>query len=203
MVSSTTPIIRHISYFLIYCKQKGYSHHTQENYKRYLHKFILWLKENKKENLKPYELTIEDIDSYKVYLSRSQGEKGHPLKKVSQNYYLIALRALLGYFVARDVVCIPQGKITLPKDFRVHKTIKFLDFDQIGELLGAPNTKTKIQTVYGHNTSLINNYKITNNKGKIINQSPIWHIAEDAIKKEVIWLKNNIPVLQRTKISSR
>jgi site-specific recombinase XerD len=65
------------------------------------------------------------------------------LRKVTQNYYLIALRALLGYFVARDVVSLPTGKITLPRDTRAEKTVKFLNLEQIEKLLLAPDVKTR------------------------------------------------------------
>lgn len=139
------PIIKTIPDFLDYCEiEKGLSNNTQRNYKRYLNKFVLWLKIAKKENLKPNELTPEDIWNYRLYLSRFQDEKGKPLKKVTQNYYLIALRALLSYYTDKDISSIPADKVKLPKDARKEKTIKFLNLEQIEKLLLAPNTKTKI-----------------------------------------------------------
>jgi site-specific recombinase XerD len=145
MKKSNQPIIKHIPYFLDYCEiEKGLSNKTQENYQRYLNKFIMWLKKNKKEGLLPHELTSEDVWAYRLYLSRHTDEKGRPLKKVTQNYYLIALRALLSYFTAKDIVSLPADKITLPKDVRAEKTVKFLNLEQIERLLLAPNTKTLI-----------------------------------------------------------
>ena len=139
------PIIKTIPDFLDYCEiEKGLSNNTQRNYKRYLNKFVLWLKMAKKENLKPYELTPEDIWNYRLYLSRFQDKKGKPLKKVTQNYYLIALRALLSYYTDKDIVSIPADKVKLPKDAKKEKTIKFLNLEQIEKLLLSPNTKTKI-----------------------------------------------------------
>jgi len=64
------------------------------------------------------------------------------LKKISQNYYLIALRALLSYFTAKDIISLPSDKITLPKALEREKTLKFLNLDQIERLLLTPNTKT-------------------------------------------------------------
>ena len=61
------------------------------------------------------------------------------LKKVSQNYYLIALRALLSYFSAKDVISLPADKVSLPKDARSDKTVKFLNLEQIEKLLLAPD----------------------------------------------------------------
>ena len=93
---SNIPIIKQISDFLIYCKnEKGLSQKTQENYQRYLQKFILWLKRSKKESLLPHQLTADDIWAFRLYLSRFKSKNGQPLKKLTQNYYLIALRSLL------------------------------------------------------------------------------------------------------------
>jgi site-specific recombinase XerD len=143
MKKSNIPIIKHISNFLDYCEvEKGLAERTQENYQHYLQKFVSWLKKTQKETLLPHQLTPEDIWAYRLYLSRHTDEKGRPLKKVTQNYYLIALRALLSYFTAKDIVSLPADKITLPKDVRAEKTLKFLNLDQIERLLLAPNTKT-------------------------------------------------------------
>lgn len=145
MQKSNKPIIKHIPDFLDFCEvEKGLADKTQENYKRYLDKFVLWLEKTKKADFRPKDLTAEDIWDYRLYLSRYQDKKGHPLKKITQNYYLIALRALLGYFVTKDVVCIPPDKIALPKDAKREKTVKFLNLEQVEKLLTAPNPKDPI-----------------------------------------------------------
>lgn len=142
MKKSNLPIIKHIPDFLDYCEvEKGLSSKTQENYNHYLQKFILWLKNTKKEGLLPYELTADDIWAYRLYLSRFQDKKGHPLTRVTQNYYLIALRALLGYFTAKDIESLPADKIQLPKAATAEKTVKFLNLEQIEKLLLAPDVK--------------------------------------------------------------
>jgi len=144
MKKSDKPIIKHILDFLDYCEiEKGLSENTQKNYKRYLNKFVFWLKKKDKENLKPHEFTADDVWNYRVFLSRHRDNKGKTLKKISQNYYLIALRALLSYFAAKDIVCLPSDKITLPKDAKKGKTVKFLNLDQIEKLLLAPDTKKR------------------------------------------------------------
>ncbi len=142
MKKSNIPIIKHIPDFLDYCEvEKGLADRTQKNYQQYLKKFVSWLKMTKKEALLPHELTAEDIWAYRLYLSRYTDKKGRSLKKVTQNYYLIALRALLGYFTAKDIVSLPSDKITLPKDARAEKTVKFLNLEQIEKLLLAPNVR--------------------------------------------------------------
>ena len=145
MKESNKTIIKHIPDFLDYCEvEKGLSERTQENYHCYLKKFASWLKKVKKEDIKPHELTSDDIWNYRLFLSRNKHYRGKPLKKITQNYYLIALRALLSYFTARDIVSLPADKIKLPKDAKKEKTVKFLNLEQIERLLLAPNTKNKI-----------------------------------------------------------
>ncbi|KPJ71295.1 hypothetical protein AMJ50_02715 [Parcubacteria bacterium DG_74_3] len=144
MKKSNKSIIKYIPDFLDYCEiEKGLSSNTQENYDRYLERFTSWLKITHKEDLLPHELTSGDIWDYRLYLSRKYKHKGTNLKKITQNYYLIALRALLGYFTDKDIVSLPADKIKLPKDARAEKTIKFLNLEQIERLLLAPDTKTK------------------------------------------------------------
>ncbi|MDP3990859.1 MAG: tyrosine-type recombinase/integrase [Candidatus Nealsonbacteria bacterium] len=143
MEKPNAPIIKHIPDFLDYCEvEKGLADKTQENYKRYLDKFVSWLTKTHKQDITPGELTPDDIWAYRLFLSRSQNDKGQVLKRSTQNYYLVALRALLGYFVAKDIQSIPPGKITLPKDVKGQKTVKFLNLDQIEKLLLAPDQKT-------------------------------------------------------------
>ncbi len=143
MEKSTKSIISQITDFLDYCEvEKGLRNNTQKNYQRYLNKFVGWLKFKKLQSLLPHDLTPEHIWEYRLYLSRYQNPKtGHPLKKSTQNYYLIALRAFLGYFVAKDIISIPPDKISLPKADKSAKIVKFLNLDQIEKLLTAVNPK--------------------------------------------------------------
>ena len=142
MKKSDKKILAHIPDFLDYCEvEKGLSDKTQENYQRYLQKFASWLEKTKKTNIRPHELTPDDIWNYRLYLSRSKHYRGKSLKKISQNYYLIALRALLSYFTAKDIVSLPADKIKLPKDAKKENVVKFLSLEQIEKLLLAPNTK--------------------------------------------------------------
>jgi len=140
MRESSKPIIEHIPLFLNYCKDTGLAIRTQENYRIYLKKFIKWLEKENKNKLLPHELTPEDIQAYKEYLSHhTAGQNGLPLKKVTQNYYLIALRALLGYFTAKDIVSLPADKITLLGGIKAEKRLNYLNPEQIKALLEAPS----------------------------------------------------------------
>lgn len=146
MENSTKPIAQHLRDFLDYCEvEKGLRDNTQKNYERYLHKFTGWLEGQNLKGLLPHQLTPEHIWDYRLYLSRHQNPKnGFPLKKSTQHYYLIALRAFLAYFVAKDIVSLPPGKITLPRGDKREKAIKFLNLEQIEKLLTAAEPKDNI-----------------------------------------------------------
>lgn len=141
MQKSNKPIIKQIPDFLDYCEiEKGLSDNTQKNYSRYLKKFTDWLKATKKENMLPHELTPDDIWNYRLFLARFKNQNNDaPLSKLTQNYYLIALRALLSFFTDKDIISLPADKIQLPKDAKKEKTVKFLNLDQVEKLLLAPN----------------------------------------------------------------
>ncbi|MCF7860260.1 tyrosine-type recombinase/integrase [Patescibacteria group bacterium] len=138
-------IIKYLNDFLDYCEiEKGLSNKTQENYTRFLRKFFKWLEGVDLSALKPKELTADHIWRYKVHLSRHQDKVSHKtLKKSTQNYYLIALRSLLEYFVEKDIASLPPSKVKLAKD-KSDKEIKFLSLDQLKLLLEAPAQDTII-----------------------------------------------------------
>jgi site-specific recombinase XerD len=140
-MKSSTPITKHILPFLDYCEiEKGLSNNTQKNYKQYLQLFVGWLEKTKNKKLAPHELTPEHIWDYRLYLARTyKTPSGEYLGKKSQNYYLIALRALLNYFADRDIESLPSSKIKLAKQ-KSDETISFLDERDIDKILQVPDT---------------------------------------------------------------
>jgi len=143
MKKSNKPIKKHLTDFLDWIDiEKGLSPKSQENYARFLKRFFEWMKINKLENLKPHELTPEHIFKYKTFLSRQYAKKNKkPLKRNTQNYYLIALRSLLTFFADRDIISLPPEKIKLARQNQIRK-INFLTLDQVKKLLETPNTST-------------------------------------------------------------
>jgi len=140
MQKSKKPIIEHIKDFLDYCEvERGLSSRTQENYAHYLKKFTTWLSSKDRSSLLPHELSAQDVWDYRLYLSRYQN-RGKELSRLTQNYYLIALRALLSYFLAKDITSLPPDKVVLPKDAAKEKSVKFLNLEQVKKLLNAPDT---------------------------------------------------------------
>lgn len=137
-------IDKYLTDFLDYLEiEKGLSSKTQENYSRFLTKFFNWLKNNKLDKLTPSKLTADHVWKYRVFLSRFVDPRTKKtLKKSTQNYYLIALRSFLEFFVERDIASLSPTKIKLAKD-KKDKEIKFLKLEQLEKLLLAPDIKTE------------------------------------------------------------
>jgi len=137
------PIIKYLGDFIDYCEiEKGLSVKTQENYGRFLTKFFNWLKSSSLSELQPQALTDEHIFKYRIFLSRFVDPVNKRLlKKSTQNYYLIALRSLLEFFVERNITSLPPSKVKLAKD-RSEREIKFLKLDHLERLLSSPDQST-------------------------------------------------------------
>lgn len=144
MERSQKSTIEHIPDFLDWLEiEKGLSSKSQENYNRFLKKFLDWLKINNLENIKPHELTSENVWKYRVFLSRQYLPKtDKPLKKTTQNYYLIALRSLLNFFADRDIISLPAEKVKLAMD-KGDREVRFLSIEQLKKLFSVPKTSTK------------------------------------------------------------
>jgi len=139
-------IIEYIPLFIDYCREKGLSERTQENYKRFLNSFINWLKKNNLQELKPHELSPDHVWQYRVFLARQYflSTKEKTLKKSTQNYYLIALRSLLSYFAEKDILSLPADKIALIGGHKDDVVKKYLSDEQIKLLIDAPDINTII-----------------------------------------------------------
>lgn len=137
------PIIKYLRDFLDYCEiEKGLSIKTQENYSRFLNNFFKWLTDNHLATLPPKGLNDERVWRYRLFLSRHIDPRTkRPLKKSTQNYYLIALRSLLSFFVEKNITSLPPSKIKLAKD-RSEREVKFLNLDQLKRLLDSPDKES-------------------------------------------------------------
>lgn len=142
MEKDPKPIIDHINDFLEYLDiEKGLSNKSQETYGRFLTKFSKWLTANNLSNLLPHELTDEHVRKYRIFLSQSFNKNTkEPLKRSTQNYYLIAIRNFLNYFTDRNILSLPSEKIKLAKSKINERIIKFLSLEQVKKLLEAPDT---------------------------------------------------------------
>ncbi len=126
-----------IAEFLEYLEiEKGCSPLTIHRYRHYLKRFYNWLSENYSIT-KPEDIDPELIRRYRLYLAHFRDRNGAQLKRITQSYYIIALRAFLRYLlVKRDILTLSPDKIELPK--QVSRSVSFLDSGQIERLLDSP-----------------------------------------------------------------
>ncbi len=147
-----------INEFLEYLEiERNVSPLTIRNYAHYLNRFMDFLVESpllapskdkqtpeefeaKRKALSVSMVTTESIRQYRLYLSRFVDEHGISLKRVTQNYHLIAIRSFLKYCAKRDVQTVSPDKIDLPK--ADSHSIKFLEREAIERLLNMPEIST-------------------------------------------------------------
>jgi site-specific recombinase XerD len=127
--------------FLEYTEiERGRSIKTVENYDRYLTRF---LEHTKLRN--PEDINYEIVREYRLWLNRQsagsrRGISSDTLKKKTQNYYLIALRAFLKYLMRQDVKVMSPEKIELAKTSE--RELDLISSQDLGRLLAAPNEST-------------------------------------------------------------
>ena len=110
---------------------------TVENYGRYLNRFIVFMKNTGGEDLK--DMTEDAIRQYRLWLNRYKGpDTDAPLKRVTQNYHIIALRNFLKYLTKRGIQSVPPEKIELGKT--EDRQVTFLEQSELGRILQAPDT---------------------------------------------------------------
>ena|SRR3989338_3273818 len=117
--------------------ERGSSRLTIRNYRHYMARFMDFLQVNYPKVLSPTEITNDIIRSYRLYLSRFTDESEMPLKKVTQNYHLIAIRAYLKFLLKTDLPVLSPEKIDLGK--AESRSLKFLDRSQVERLMNMPS----------------------------------------------------------------
>jgi site-specific recombinase XerD len=70
-----------------------------------------------------------------MQLNRLADAKGQPLKKITQNYHVIALRNFLKYLAKRDVKTLAADKVELGKTQR--QEVEFLEPDEVERIFAA------------------------------------------------------------------
>ena len=132
-----------ISDFLEYLViEKSRSPLTIRQYKHYLSRFHSWATKNN-QPLKPENINQELVRQYRLYLARFRNQYGMPLKRITQTYHIIALRAFLRYLlVQRDTRTLSPDKIELPKQST--RSVSFLSSEQLERLLNSPKISNKI-----------------------------------------------------------
>jgi len=118
--------------FLTYLEvEKQRSLLTIRNYGYYLQRFINFAKE--RAVTRSEEITLPLVNKYRQMLNRLLDRENRPLKKVTQNYHIIALRAFLKYLAKKDRKVLSAEKIELGKG--EPREIAYLEPEEVERLL--------------------------------------------------------------------
>jgi len=127
--------------FLQYVEiEKGRSLSTVRNYDHYLTRFLDYTKIKD-----PKDFSDSILRDYRLWLNRQEthrtkGMSATTIKKRTQNYYLIALRAFLKYLSKRGVESLPGERIELAKV--PERSLDLISMDELSRFLDAPDTST-------------------------------------------------------------
>lgn len=126
--------------FLEYLEiERGRSVKTIENYDRYLRRFIEFGKLKK-----PADITEQLVRDFRLFLNRQHGTKVgvryDPMKRRTQNYYLIALRAFLKFLRKRGIESLSPERIELAKV--PERSLDLITTAELKRLREAPDRKT-------------------------------------------------------------
>lgn len=120
-----------ITDFLEYLElERNASQLTIRNYGHYLKRFLEFA-----GDINPKDIDLGLIRKYRLFLSRQS------LKRVTQNYFLIALRAFLKYLARQDVNSLSAEKVELGEEDP--RPLKILDEKHLQNLLDAPDVSKK------------------------------------------------------------
>lgn len=111
--------------------EKNRSKVTVSNYDRYLTRFLSYAKVSD-----PADITDDRIRNYRLYLNRLTDSKGENLKKVTQNYHIIVVRAFLKYLSKRNIKSLPAEKVELGR--QEQREVEFLENSDLERLMSAP-----------------------------------------------------------------
>jgi site-specific recombinase XerD len=116
--------------------EKGRSIKTVENYNHYLTRFLEFFKKTD-----PHDITPDVMREYRLWLNRqvtgNNRKFNETLKKKTQNYYLIALRAFLKYIAKRGITTLPADYIELAKTSE--RSLDLISAQELGRIFEAPN----------------------------------------------------------------
>lgn len=124
--------------FLEYLElERNTSQLTIKNYDHYLKRFLEFT-----SDIDPKDIDLNLIRKYRLYLARWTDPKTKkPLKRVTQNYFMIALRAFLRYLARQDIQTLSPEKVELGE--QDPRPLKILDETHLKQLLDAPDVTKK------------------------------------------------------------
>lgn len=127
-----------ITDFLEYLElERNTSQLTIRNYGHYLQRFLSF-----SGDINPDAIDLNLVRKYRLHLSRwSDPKTGKTLKRITQNYFMIALRAFLRYLARQDIKTLSPEKVELGETEA--RPLKVLDEAGLKSLLEAPDTSNK------------------------------------------------------------
>lgn len=118
--------------FLEYIEiERGRAVKTIENYDRYLSRYFAQMK-----ICDVGDITEQNVRDFRLWLNRQKGTKDDSMKRRTQNYYMIALRAFLKFLRKRDISAISPEKIELAK--LPERQLDLITSAELERLLRAP-----------------------------------------------------------------
>jgi site-specific recombinase XerD len=118
--------------FLEYIEiEKGRGIKTVENYDRYLSRFLNFAKVKA-----PGAITEGMVREFRISLNRAEGVAG-TMKKNTQNYHLIALRAFLKFLRKRDIESLNPERIELAKTGG--RDLDLITADELNRIMKSPS----------------------------------------------------------------
>jgi len=124
--------------FLEYLElERNTSQLTIKNYDHYLKRFLEFA-----GDIDPKNIDLNTVRKYRLFLSRFTDPKTKKgLKRVTQNYFMIALRAFLRYLARVDIETLSPEKVELGE--AEPRPLKILDDAHLKQLLDAPDVTKK------------------------------------------------------------
>jgi len=108
---------------------------TVENYGRYLDRFIQFTTATSGGDIK--DISEDVIRQYRLWLNRFKDpDTQAPLKRITQNYHIIALRNFLKYLAKRQIKSVAPERVELGK--QEDRQVSFLESSELERLLEAP-----------------------------------------------------------------
>lgn len=118
--------------FLEYIEiERGRAVKTIENYDRYLSRYFTQMQIREVR-----DITEQTVREFRLWLNRQKGSGTDSMKRRTQNYYMIALRAFLKFLRKRDIEAISPEKIELAK--LPERQLDLMTRPELDRLLNAP-----------------------------------------------------------------
>jgi len=112
--------------------EKNRSPKTRANYEQYLKAFFADQKIKTER-----DITAAAIREFRLSLARKDTGRGGSMKKITQNYYVIAIRNFLKYLIKEDYDVLSTDKIELPKVPK--RQIDIIEYADLERMLAAPS----------------------------------------------------------------